>query len=90
MEPNRREFQKQCAFQSFCKTVLHNEACDVHKEIQRHRVKEVTFSDLALHEEQQLHTSGRYLPIEVPVTESAAMNLFVFFRIGPPTQSKTE
>lgn len=28
MEPNRREFQKQCAFQSFCKRVLHNEACN--------------------------------------------------------------
>ncbi|MDY5252225.1 MAG: RNA polymerase subunit sigma, partial [Erysipelotrichaceae bacterium] len=30
MEPNRREFQKQCAFQSFCKRVLHNEACNAH------------------------------------------------------------
>lgn len=60
MEPNRREFQKQCAFQSFCKTVLHNEACDAHKEIKQHRVKEVTFSDLALHEERQLHTYDRY------------------------------
>ena len=30
MEPNRREFIKQCAFQKFCNTVLHNEACDAH------------------------------------------------------------
>ena len=30
MEPNSREFYKQCAFQKFCNTVLHNEACDTH------------------------------------------------------------
>ena len=35
MEPNRREFIKQCAFQKFCNTVLHNEACDAHKELQQ-------------------------------------------------------
>ena len=26
VEPNSREFYKQCAFQKFCNTVLHNEA----------------------------------------------------------------
>ena len=31
MEPNRVEFQKQCIFQSFCKRVLHNEACNAHE-----------------------------------------------------------
>ena len=50
MTPNRREFEKQCAFQKFCKSVLHNEACNAHEEIRRRRVREVTFSDLALHE----------------------------------------
>lgn len=39
MEPNRREFIKQCAFQKFCNTVLHNEACDAHKELHRHMFK---------------------------------------------------
>ena len=34
MEPNRVEFQKQCIFQSFCKRVLHNEACNAHEERQ--------------------------------------------------------
>ena len=53
MEPNRVEFQKQCIFQSFCKRVLHNEACNAHEEIRRRRAKEVSFSDLALHEERQ-------------------------------------
>ena len=60
MEPNRVEFQKQCIFQSFCKRVLHNEACNAHDEIRRHRAKEVTFSDLALHEERQLYTLDKY------------------------------
>ena len=54
MTPNRREFEKQCTFQKFCKSVLHNEACNAHEEIRRRRVREVTFSDLALYEERQL------------------------------------
>ena len=44
MEPNSREFYKQCAFQKFCNTVLHNEACDAHRELHRHKAREVTFS----------------------------------------------
>ena len=39
MEPNSREFYKQCAFQKFCNTVLHNEACDTHRELRRHKAK---------------------------------------------------
>ena len=50
MEPNRVEFQKQCIFQSFCKRVLHNEACNAH--------------DLALHEERQLYTLDKYFQDE--------------------------
>ena len=46
MEPNRREFQKQCVFQSFCKRVLHNEACNAHDEIRRRRKREVSFVTL--------------------------------------------
>ena len=45
---NRREFIKQCAFQKFSNTVLHNEACDAHKKLHRHKAREVTFSDLSL------------------------------------------
>ena len=60
MEPNRREFIKQCAFQKFCNTVLHNEACDAHKELHRHKAKEITFSDLTLEEARQLHTFDEY------------------------------
>ena len=59
MEPNRREFIKQCAFQKFCNTVLHNEACDAHKELHRHKAREITFSDLTLEEARQLHTFER-------------------------------
>ena len=46
MEPNRREFQKQCAFQSFCKRVLHNEACNAHDEIRRRRKRKYRFATL--------------------------------------------
>ena len=64
MEPNRREFQKQCVFQSFCKRVLHNEACNAHDEIRRRRKREVSFCDLALHEELQLYTTDKYFQAE--------------------------
>ena len=64
MESNRREFQKQCAFQSFCKRVLHNEACNAHDEIRRRRKREVSFCDLALHEERQLYTVDKYFQDE--------------------------
>ena len=64
MTPNRREFEKQCAFQKFCKSVLHNEACNAHEEIRRRRVREVTFSNLALHEERQLYTVDKYFQDE--------------------------
>ncbi|WP_235671349.1 sigma-70 family RNA polymerase sigma factor, partial [Clostridioides difficile] len=64
MTPNRREFEKQCAFQKFCKSVLHNEACNAHEEIRRRRVREVAFSDLTLHEERQLYTVDKYFQDE--------------------------
>ena len=65
MEPNRREFIKQCAFQKFCNTVLHNEACDAHKELHRHKAREITFSDLTLEEARQLRTFDEYFKGEI-------------------------
>lgn len=44
VEPNRREFIKQCAFQKFCNT----------------KAREITFSDLTLEEARQLHTFDEY------------------------------
>ena len=64
MEPNRVEFQKQCAFQKFCKCALYNEACNAHDEIRRRRKREVSFCDLALHEERQLYTFDKYFQDE--------------------------
>ena len=69
MEPNRREFIKQCAFQKFCNTVLHNEACDAHKELHRHKAREITFSDLTLEEARQLHTFDEYFKGEIALKE---------------------
>ena len=59
-----RVLQKQCVFQSFCKRVLHNEACNAHDEIRRRRKREVSFCDLALHEERQLYTTDKYFQAE--------------------------
>mgnify|MGYP007086379583 FL=1 len=68
MEPNSREFYKQCAFQKFCNTVLHNEACDAHRELRTHKAKEVTFSDMTLDEARQLHTFDEYFKRETAET----------------------
>ena len=68
VEPNSREFYKQCAFQKFCNTVLHNEACDAHRELHRHKAREVTFSDLPLDEARQLHTFDEYFKRETAET----------------------
>ena len=68
VEPNSREFYKQCAFQKFCNTVLHNEACDTHRELRRHKAKEVTFSDMTLEEARQLHTFDEYFKREAAET----------------------
>ena len=65
VEPNSREFYKQCAFQKFCNTVLHNEACDTHRELRRHKAKEVTFSDMTLDKARQLHTFDEYFKGEI-------------------------
>ena len=65
MEPNSREFYKQCSFQKYCNTVLHNEACDAHRELRTHKAKEVTFSDLTLDEARQLHTFDEYFKGEI-------------------------
>ena len=43
MEPNRVEFQKQCIFQSFCKRVLHNEACNAYEEIRRRSIGQIGY-----------------------------------------------
>jgi len=65
VEPNSREFYKQCSFQKYCNAVLHNEACDAHRELRTHKAKEVTFSDMTLDEARQLHTFDEYFKGEI-------------------------
>ena len=45
MEPNSREFYKQCSFQKYCNAVLHNEACDAHRELRTHKARTVGCCD---------------------------------------------
>ena len=68
VEPNSREFYKQCSFQKYCNAVLHNEACDAHRELRTHKAKEVTFSDMTLDEARQLHTFDEYFKRETVET----------------------
>ena len=47
---------------------MHNEACDTHRELRRHKAKEVTFSDMTLDEARQLHTFDEYFKRETVET----------------------
>ena len=47
---------------------MHNEACDTHRELRRHKAKEVTFSDMTLDEARQLHTFDEYFKREAAET----------------------
>jgi len=64
MEPARTQWQVRCAFNGFCKRVLKNEALNAHKQTRQHQLKEVTFSDLTLQEENQLYTLDKYFQDE--------------------------
>ena len=63
-EPNRSQWQIRCAFNGFCKRTLKHEAINAHKQTQRQQLREVTFSDLAPHEENQLYTLDTYFENE--------------------------
>lgn len=42
--------------------------CDTHRELRRHKAKEVTFSDMTLDEARQLHTFDEYFKREAAET----------------------
>lgn len=63
-EPNRTQWQIRCAFNGFCKRVLKHEAINAHQQTKRQQLREVTFSDLAPHEENQLYTLDSYFENE--------------------------
>ena len=60
LKPNCVEEEIPRIFQAYCKRLIHNEACDAHRELRRRRDREVTFSDLSPHEERQLATCDEY------------------------------
>ena len=64
MTPNRRNLKSNVRFKSSVNQCQDNEACNAHEEIRRRRVREVTFSDLALYEERQLYTVDKYFQDE--------------------------
>ena len=63
-EPSRTQWQIRCAFNGFCKRTLKHEATNAHKQTKRQQLREVTFSDLAPQEENQLYTLDTYFENE--------------------------
>lgn len=59
-EPARTQWQIRCAFNGFCKRTLKHEAINAHKQTKRQQLREVTFSDLTPHDENQLYTLDTY------------------------------
>ena len=59
-EPNRTQWEIRCAFNGFCKKALKCEASNAHRDVRRHQLHEVTFSDLSPQEEEQLYTTDRH------------------------------
>lgn len=59
-EPVCTQWQIRCAFNGYCKRALKNEAINAHKRTNWQLLREVTFSDLAMHEENQLQTHDDY------------------------------
>ena len=64
MTPNRREFEKQCAFQKFCKSVLHNEACNPMRKFVGAEFGKLLFPTLPCMKERQLYTVDKYFQDE--------------------------
>lgn len=56
----RTQWQVRCAFNGFCKRTLKNEAINAHRDMKRHQLHEVTFSDLSLQEESRLCSYDQY------------------------------
>lgn len=65
-EPDRTQWEKRCAFNSFCKKAIKCEASNAHRDVKRHQMREVSFSDLTPQEESQLYTVDRYFAEKKP------------------------
>ena len=65
-EPDRTQWEKRCAFNSCCKKAMKCEASNAHRDVKRHQMREVTFSDLTPQEESQLYTVDRYFAERKP------------------------
>src|SRR5690625_2817813 len=65
IEPDRTEWQVRCAFNAFCKRVLKNETINSYNDRRQQQSKEMTFSDLTPHEENQLYTVDKHYEEEM-------------------------
>lgn len=56
----RNDHGERCQFDAYCKLVLYHEAIDYLREMQRHRDRELSFSDLSQTEMDRLCTVDHY------------------------------
>ena len=56
----RNDYGERCQFDAYCNLVLYHEAIDYLREMQRHRDRELSFSDLSQTEMDKLYTVDRY------------------------------
>ena len=56
----RNDYGERCQFDAYCKLVLYNEAIDYLREMQRHRDRELSFSDLPQMEMNKLCVVDHY------------------------------
>ena len=56
----RNDYGERCQFDAYCKLVLYHEAIDYLREMQRHRKRELSFSDLPQMEMDKLCVVDHY------------------------------
>lgn len=56
----RNDYGERCQFDAYCKLVLYHEAIDYLREMQRHRDRELSFSDLSQVQMDKLYTIDHY------------------------------
>lgn len=59
-EPNRTQWQIRCAFNSYCKQALKNEAINAHAYRKWRQTKEIALSSLPAEEENRLYVQDEY------------------------------
>ena len=71
----RNDYGERCQFDAYCKLVLYHEAIDYLREMQRHRDRELSFSDLPQMEMDKPDLRNVRPPEEPAKSEPATLDL---------------